>query len=171
MLMVKESLDYGSVRRGMRVSSGITFYLKFVFPVIWITGFGAGVIGIWSGWLHGRGGETPPDFFYWIVPAGWICGSAFLIWDVKRYRRVAVGEGELLVSNYFREIAVPYSTIEKVRHTTMHSPQLIIVYLNRRTPLGKKIVFIPCGWPVMRRKHPIAAEIEGLAYWARDARA
>jgi hypothetical protein len=83
------------------LSSAWTFYAKFVFPAVWIPGFGSGTI------LLDRNNGLPPLFL--VI---WILGSAFILWANAGLKRVRTDGRQLLVSNYIREIHIPFGAIK-----------------------------------------------------------
>jgi hypothetical protein len=42
------------------ISSAYTFWMKYVFPCLWISGFGAGAFILWFDLARGKHGELPP---------------------------------------------------------------------------------------------------------------
>jgi hypothetical protein len=41
----------------------------------------------------------------------------------------------------------------------MSRPQTITIHLDRETALGRKIVFIPHGWPHFLSRHPVTDQL------------
>lgn len=150
------------------LSSLQTFVMKFVFPVIWISGFGAGVLALWSGAMGGRNGMPPPTEMKWVFLFGWIAGIAMIGWMCAPLKRVRLDGMILHVSNYLQEIAVPVSAIERVTENRWINIRPVTVHLNRATPFGDSIVFMPKVrvfgfWSA----HPVVAELEQLVATAR----
>jgi hypothetical protein len=138
------------------ISSPSTIFWKFVFPGIWIAGFGAGVI-------VASLASTPRDSSRLLPLCIWLLGSVFLIWFSVRLCWVAISDRCLLVSTYFRETSVPLSAIARVTQSYMSKPQTITVRIDRDTTLGRKFVFVAPGWPRIFRRHPLAIELEQIA--------
>jgi hypothetical protein len=135
------------------LSAPSTIFWKFVFPTIWISGFGAGAI---------TSALRAHDDSRWIFPAVWILGSSWLLWFALRLRRVALGGETLYISTYRREIALPLSAICRVSQSYMSRPQTICLRADRETPLGQKFIFIAGGWPRIISPHPLAVDLEQL---------
>ena len=92
------------------ISASTTFFFKYVFPLLWIGGFGIGSLKLLfdprNVVFNGvRGAATPADQLLFL--ATWIAGSAFLLWLSIPLKRVRLRPDGLSVSNYLREIAIP----------------------------------------------------------------
>lgn len=70
------------------LSSAQTFWMKFVFPTIWISMFGLGTLALFLGALRGPDNSPPPDGMKWGFLAAWIAGTAFIYWASARLKRV-----------------------------------------------------------------------------------
>ena len=138
------------------VSSPSTVFWKFIFPGVWIVGFGAGAIV--SALTSASG-----DFSRWLPVCIWLAGSAFLLFFSVRLCRVAISDDCLLVSTYFREISVPLSAISQVTQSYLSRPQTLTVRVDRDTKFGRKFLFVPPGWPRIFSRHPLAIELEQIA--------
>jgi len=95
----------------------------------------------------------------WGLLAGWVAGSLGILWFSRRICHVSVSEDSLFASNFSRQIAVPLSAILQVSQTYTSRPQTITIYLDRKTVLGNKIVFIPHGFPHNLSKHPVTDQL------------
>jgi hypothetical protein len=145
-----------------RLSSSLTFFHKFVFPTVCL-----------GGWLFGtlllviappREGSTPLMFL-----AALAFGIVFFWrWGFSLKRVVATRSG-LLVSNYRREVFIPYEQISGIRQNRLLGDQPITVELRSRTALGSKFVFIPNGAFVLFSEHPAAAFLLARAAAAQRA--
>jgi len=107
--------------------------------------------------------------------AEWIVWKVFFLlnWSVlmwllytrgMRLTKVAVSDDGLIVSNFFREIMVPFRDIETVKGSIFLSPDFIWVSFRRPTELGERIVFMPkrLQWP-FSAKHMLVKRLEDLA--------
>jgi hypothetical protein len=144
------------------LSSSLTAWWKFIFPAVWISGFGAAALGLWLGVFRGRGHKPPPDWMRWQFLAMWLIGSAFLVWFSRRLHRVSIHDGVLTASNYFRTISVPLAAISRVRQSYLSNPQMISIYLDRQTGLGRKIVFVPRGRAHFLSEHPVTKALNEM---------
>jgi hypothetical protein len=97
------------------LSSAWTFWAKFVFPLVWISGFGLGTIFLWFDDFHGSNNAIPPPEMKFVFLATWILGSVFILWTSAGLKRVRIDECQLYISNYFREACIPFSAIIDVK--------------------------------------------------------
>jgi len=150
------------------LSSLQTFLMKFVFPPLWISGFGAGTIAMWlvaDG--HVRAGPSAPEpkvMFLFV----WIVGSALLLWMCAGLKRVRLDRGKLFVSNYLREIAVPLSEIDDVTEFRWVNIHPVTIHLRHATEFGERIMFMPKSRMfALWSSHPV---VEELLQEARESR-
>ncbi len=139
-----------------RVVSQSTVFWKFVFPGLWIVGFGAGAI---ASALFGESQGSSR----WVALGIWLVSSPLLVFFSARLRWVAISGESLRVSSYFREAAVPLSAVSRVTQSYLSRPQTLTVHVDRDTPLGRSFSFVAPGWPRIFSKHPLAIELEQLA--------
>lgn len=151
--------------RTRELSSAWTFWAKFVFPVVWISGFGLGTILLWFGSFHDRNGSMPPPQLKFVFLGVWVVGSSFILWANAGLKRMRAGERRLYVSNYIREICVPFSAILDVKQNRWINSRPITIYFRDATEFGDKATFIPkrririAFW----RVDPIVNELKQLA--------
>ncbi len=154
-----------------RLSSGSTFLAKFVFPVLWISGFGFGAVQPWFGGFHGANNSPPPPELKFVFPLIWIIGSAFILRANAGLKRVSLDGRRLLVSNYLREIRIPLDAVVDVRQNRWLNTRPITIYLREPTEFGDRVTFIPKSrfsilfW----RIDPIVMELKQLAGLMPDA--
>ena len=137
------------------ISSSLTFFYKFIFPLVWIAGFGVGTITL----LVAR----PSDFPWLIFPVFWVAGSVMFYWLCGRLKKVAINADGLVVSNYSREIRVPWGSISDVAGSRMINPPHITVTFDHDMGFGTSIIFMPPVrflWPF--QEHPAAQELRDL---------
>jgi hypothetical protein len=146
------------------LSSSLTVVWKFLFPTVWISGFGAGTAGVWLGAFRGPDHELPPDAMRWIFVGVWLIASTFLVWFARRLHRVSLHDGVLTVSNYFREISVPLANVSRVTQSYMSRPPTITIHLHHPTLFGQRIVFVPAGSPRFLSKHPTTTELKNILF-------
>ena len=136
------------------ISSALTFFYKFVFPLVWIAGFGAGTIVVLL--------VRPRDLPWPIFPVFWLLGSVAFGWCFGRLKKVTVDADGLLISDYFREVRVPWRSISEVKGRMMNQP-LITITLHADIGLGSSVIFIPKVrflWPF--QEHPAAEELREM---------
>lgn len=132
------------MRPGTRdLSSAWTFWTKFVFPAVWISGFGSGAILLWFGGFHDRNNAMPPPQMNLVFLGVWVLGSTFILWASAGLKRVRMGEGQLYVSNYVREICIPFSAIIDVKQNRWLNSRPVTIYFRDATAFGDKATFIP----------------------------
>jgi hypothetical protein len=141
------------------LSSSLIGWWKFVFPIVWVAGFGAVTVAIWLGAFSGLDNEPASEWMRWQSLIMWLAGSLWLIWFSRRICRVGISEDTIFASNYSRHIGVPLSAILRVSQSYMSRPQTITIHLDRETTLGRKIVFIPHGVPHYLSRHPVTDQL------------
>lgn len=148
------------------LSSAQTAFLK---PLPWLFHllFGGAMVALVTG---ARGAKMP--LRDWIVfGAMWLFLALFLRGiGYGRIKRIRVGEGELYVSNYRTEIAVPFSFVTEISDEGGLYLRLIKIRFSQPTVFGEAVVFMP----KMRlfdgtnrmfgglRTHPVVAELRAL---------
>ena len=91
------------------LSSAQTFWMKVVFPVLWIGGFAVGTIAMFlaGDGLHDNAGHLPPSWVKWIFLLVTLAGSPFIYWCCGRLKRISIDGSSLVISNYLKEIVAP----------------------------------------------------------------
>jgi hypothetical protein len=144
------------------ISSGLTFFMKIIFPAGWIAVFRVGTLLLW----------IDPDAaieMRWQFLAALIAGSAIILWFCKGLKRIRVDDQALYVSNYRREIRIPLDMIVDVSENRWVNTHPVTVHLRDSTAFGNEITFMPSGlfWPFS--SHPIVEELKQLARGAGHA--
>lgn len=153
------------------LSSGLTFFMKVVFPAVWILGWGAAALAAWNGAsVHDRDGAVVDDST-WFMLFGWIVGTTFLGWGCVRLKGVGLAGETLVISNFHREIAVPVADIESVSSLRWINPEPVTIRFRRTTAFGDSIVFMPT-WRLFGyfSEHPVVKRLEDLAAEPRSER-
>jgi hypothetical protein len=146
------------------LSSAWTFWAKFVFPALWILGFGVGTILLWSGGLVvGRNHEMPPPQTKFMFLGAWIVGTTFILWASAGLKRVRMDERQLHVSNYVQEIDIPFSAIIDVKQNRWLNARPITIYFRDSTEFGDKATFMPKQRIQFWRIDPVVDELKQLA--------
>jgi hypothetical protein len=132
------------------ISSAQTFMVKFILPFVIVGmmtfGVAAGGRGIW------------PFFFPLMVMV-----AVSIYWYYVRIKKVSVDADGLVVSNFLREIRVPWRDIVQVSGSRWVSTRQITVTLDRDLGFGTSIIFMPKTrilWP--GQEHPAAEELRDL---------
>jgi hypothetical protein len=141
-------------------SSRLTFFYKVIFPVIWISGFGLGMISV-------ELAHNPPLGVKFPFAAGWVLGTVCLVWLCAPLKRVRADDRALYVSNYLKEISVPVGLIDRVTENRWINIHPVTIHLSADTEFGRKIVFMPkARMAFVWSRHPVVGEIERLAQTA-----
>jgi len=135
------------------LSSAWTFWAKVLFPTIWVFAFGY-VTFLWSG------GPLQTKIVFMVV---WIAGTMSILWAYARLKRVRVDERQLYVSNYLREIDVPFSAITNVKQNRWINSRPITIYFRHATQFGDKVTFMPKLRISFWRIDPVVNELRQLA--------
>jgi hypothetical protein len=151
------------------LSSGWTFFAKFLLPGIWIPVFGSAVDSAFrhpeSVIYNGVKGAAPPYIGFEFLIA-WIVGSAFMFWMCTPLKKVRVVDGALLVSNYVHEWRVPFALISEVSQGGwMFNTVPIIIQLREDVGCGTKLRFLPLArWRLhFWSEDPLVDELSRLA--------
>lgn len=140
-----------------------TALLKFVLSPLWIGG------AAWAMWLlamhpeRALGDYAPGTaialqwFFLALLAASLVLVFAFAV-PLKRVRLAPDG---LRVSNYRREITIPFDAIASVRQNWLPTFRLVTLHLRTDTPFGRRLVFMPAV--------PRPMAFWRADYWREDA--
>jgi hypothetical protein len=131
--------------------------MKFLFPTIWILGFGLGSFLLWSGAAKDT---VPPPFGFFVA---WIAGTAFILWANVGLKRIRVDERQLYVSNYLRETSVPFSAIADIKQNRWLSTRPITIRFKDATRFGDKVTFMPKQRLNFWSDDPTVSELRKLA--------
>jgi hypothetical protein len=125
------------------ISSAWTFSAKFIFPVVWISVFGLATILPWLGGFHDRTNVLPPPQLKFVFLVVWILGSTFILWANAGLKRVRIAERHLQVSNYVREICIPFTAIIDVKQNRWINSRPAAIYFRDATEFGDRVTFMP----------------------------
>jgi len=148
------------------LSSVQTFWMKVVFPVLWIGGFAVGTTAMFLAgeWLHDRAGHQPPSEMKWIFLLATVAGSAFIYWCCVRLKRVSLDGSSLVISNYLKEIVVPLRELKSVSEIRWINIHPVTLSFRRETAFGKSVVFMPrMRWFSFLSSHPVVDELRAAA--------
>jgi hypothetical protein len=154
-----------------RLSSALTFFWKFVFPVIWV----AGIVAVAQSVFFVTPGKPPdPDLEslkLTFVLASLVVAPVFL-WFAAGLKRVRRAGADLLVSNYWRELRIPVAEIKQVRQSWAVMPWRVVIEMRAPTELGQTFAFVPRVRDGFRERarggrHPVVEEIRAMCDAAR----
>jgi hypothetical protein len=146
------------------ISSSQTVFVKFVFPLLFFFGFGAGALAMWLGpGVDKRGAPIAPET-KWLFAAGGVAGTIIIVLFTSRYKRVRVDSNCLHVSNYRTEIAIPFDQIEDITQKKVgRDNNTITIFFCTPTAFGKHILFFPVGPADSEGVHPVFTELKRVA--------
>jgi hypothetical protein len=154
-----------TVMHERNLSSAWTFWAKFVLPVGWISGFGTGTMLLWLADFHDRNNALPPPQMKFAFLAVWILGSTLILWANAGLKRVRMDERQLYVSNYIKEISIPFNAIIDVTQNRWINSRPITIYFRGATEFGDQAKFMPKRFLSFQfwRIDPIVDELKRLA--------
>ncbi len=139
------------------ISSKLTFFFKFIFPLLLIPFF---IVGHLSIMLDFSETTELPKVFVFLFLIGII---AFIYWFCIRIKKVELLNSSLIVSNYLKEIEIPLSEIDKITENIWMSNHPVTIHLKTSSEFGNKIVFIPTvRLFTFLSSHPIVSELRNL---------
>lgn len=123
-----------------RLSAGSTPFYKFILPALWLV-VSMGVTFVFTGHASGLALWS----LILLVP------PVIMLWSFAPLKYVAMDESFLYVSNYRRQIQIPFSEITEVRERTgsRNTVRDVTLHLASPTEFGNEIRFIPrmILWP------------------------
>jgi hypothetical protein len=138
------------------LSSLQTFYMKFVFPIVWIGLFTSGTVTL----LAASNFDPDAAFLKWLFPAVTVVGTVFLWWACMRLKRVRMDNHVLYISNYVSEIVVPLRDVAEVTENRWVNIHPVTIRFRRETDFGSQIVFMPTQrWFAFWSSHPVVDKI------------
>jgi hypothetical protein len=131
------------------ISAGDTFFAKFVFSPVLLSG--AVVLVIVT--LRDRAHAHEHAISWWGIAFYWACIGLFvsMVWPLARMKRVALSKTSLHVSNFLREIVVPLNDISTVREIEGTAYRVCIEFKSE-TPFGRQIRFSVAASPTSDRR-------------------
>ena len=138
------------------ISSAQTFITKFILPFV--------VVAILTYGISLAGSRVLPL----LAPVG-VLVVVSIYWYYIRFKKVAIDSDGLLISNYVREVRVPWRDIIEVTGSRWVKTRQVTVTFDRDIGFGTSIVFMPRFrflWP--GQEHPIAQELRDLMLVNRD---
>lgn len=149
-----------STKQSKRLSSRFTFFYKLILPAVWLAGFGFATAVL----VVNPPAIGPSPL---LLAALWLLGAAIFLRLGFPLKKVMATESGLLVSNYRREVLVPYDRIAGVRENKWWSIRPITVELRSPCDFGRRFVFMPYHAFVVFADHPAATTLRQRADAAR----
>jgi len=153
------------------LSSAWTFLMKFIIPPVWMVGFGIGAIVFWLGNPVDGNHPPPPPQMKFVFLGIWILGTTSILWASAGLKRVRMDDRQLYVSNYLKEISVPFGEFTDIRQNRWLNSRPITTYFRDVTEFGGKATFMP-KWRIQSlpwRADPVVGELKQLAGLAGGA--
>jgi hypothetical protein len=138
------------------ISSAQTFITRFILPFV--------VVAVLAFGLRLAGSRVVPIFF----PVG-VLVAVSVYWYYVRLKKVAIDSDGLVISNYLREVRVPWREIVDVSGSRWVNTRQVTVTFDRDIGFGTSIIFMPkfrILWP--GQESPIAQELRDLVLEYRD---
>ncbi|MEJ2503107.1 MAG: hypothetical protein P8177_07270 [Gemmatimonadota bacterium] len=147
------------------LSSRWTFFLKYVFPTIWIGAVGLGTVALWAGLTD----DPAPAETKWGLLVVWIAGSLWFVWVSGRLKRVSLEGSELVVSHQHSTIRVPLAAVSEIREARLMNPRLITVRLAHPVESLDKVAFLaPYAFLFPFAGHPLVKELKARVEAAKQ---
>ena len=135
-----------------QLSSGLTFFYKVIFPVVWIGGFGVGTLSLF--W------NNAPEKWGFLIAL--IVGSLFISFTCLKLKSVRVKNEKLLISNYIKKIQIPLTEISNVSENGFINIRPVTIHFKEQTEFGQKITFMPFARFALFSSHPVVKELEEI---------
>ena len=121
-----------------RISSKLTFYSKFVSPILVVLWLPIFAYFLWNSnpsivWSSGT------ILFSIAVP---LIAISVAVFFGMRLKKVSVDDDNLYVSDYRIEITIPIREIENISEFYLSEPRLVTITLRSPSEFGQKIKFI-----------------------------
>lgn len=144
-----------------KLSSGMTWFYKFVFPTLWLGGFGAGSIVLLASWSSVL--RENPNFPILMFPAAFVIGLVLFYFTCIRLKSVSIDGSVLVISNYQTELRIPIHEVAEVTGSIFWNPELLFLHLKHSTQFGKTIVFMaPMRIFGGYTRHPLVGELNQM---------
>jgi hypothetical protein len=127
------------------LSSRWTFVVKYVYPPVWIGGFGVLTLLLFIApeYFLSRSGDPPPVWVDNLFVVVWIVVSILIVATTIPLKRVFLDGNRLVVSNFRRDARIPLSDIATVTQNRWLKTRPVTVAFRNRTPFGRRIQFMP----------------------------
>lgn len=136
----------------IKLSSFVTTCIfKFIFPAIWILGFGKATVSLF----------LCDNSEKWKFLLTWIIGTGFLS-TLFSLKLVKIDKDKLIVSNFISEDKISISEISKVTENKMININPVWIHFKNSTKFGTKIKFIPTPKISFLSSHPVVNQLRKL---------
>jgi len=137
----------------MRLSSCLTFIFKFIFPSVWLLGFSAGTLSLLM--RPNERGIAIPFGVATIIGALLFSKACFPL------KSVFAGRDGLIVSNFIREIEIPYAQIASIDENKWLNMRVTTILLKGDSAFGRELRFQPYTYFTLLfwKDHPAVVEL------------
>lgn len=130
------------------ISSVMTFPMKFLFPLVWGSGWCYGTVQLFRDppGISWQGGGVPPVWAKWVFAGCLVLGAVILGRAGAPLKRITIEQGHLVISNYLRQVVVPLRSISAVglsTRWTVNDTPVGIIELRDPTDFGQRVTFYP----------------------------
>jgi hypothetical protein len=134
------------------ISSGKTFIIKIIFPLLWLAMILVLVVFLFLGerYFHVTFNGPLPIPIRWVIVGSQIIIFMIIWLPSRKLKRVRMDEQFLYISNYWKEIKVPLQEVADVK-STWWDISGVTVTLRNPTLIGSRIHFmVPFHWGLFR---------------------
>ncbi|GAB5551543.1 MAG: hypothetical protein Sapg2KO_11340 [Saprospiraceae bacterium] len=124
-----------------RISGNQTLFLKFFVPVFWIVFFGAFTLASLF-FKFNYVGNIPAIYFRIGVVFFYISGLLMFVFTLMRLVRVEMGPDSIYVTNYFKHVQYPFSSVSSIEVSRFAFLKIGVVQLKEKGLLGQKLNFV-----------------------------
>lgn len=133
-----------------KLSSNATTFLKVIFPVVWLLGFGvASFVAV----IRFDEKIDSMDSLM-LFPCFLFFGFLLFAFSLFQIKHAHLSGSCLIIRGLGTEVEIPISDILLVRCTSMQNPEMITLECRQTTAFGRKIKFVPKIRFVRFRPHP-----------------
>lgn len=113
-----------------------------------------------------KSNQPAPKFIFLVLTYG---SMIIFYFTIFKYKRVWIDESFLYVSNHFKEIKIPLSTISDVTEIAYIRGHPITIHLKTPSEFGKKVTFTPKANGIrFFTANPLVEELKALAEMNSD---
>jgi hypothetical protein len=111
-------------------------------------------------WRYSRG--VPVGLLAVVLPA-------WMGWVMTKFKRVALDDTSLYVSNFIHEVVVPLDQVDHVSER-LRPVRSVVLELTQNTRFGRRVEFCPPGLSHPPPPHPMVIELESVVGAAKRAK-
>jgi hypothetical protein len=145
-----------------QISSKITFISKIGVPSFVLFGWATAIFALLFD--SSKDGQLPiPLPVKILFPAIFFVIFAVLFWLSMRLKAVSIDDNFLYISNYLKEVSVPFSNVRDITELRLRGHP-VTIHFKEKTEFGSKITFLPkMRFFNFASSHPVVSELKELA--------